>query len=494
MYRKCAIELYMFVFCLLFVSFLQAQTITKSYPDKVASRFSDYEIVGKNDAGILVHYFGNNESELVAYNDKLRIEDRVELPFKGKSATLEKIILQKDKILIFYTTQDDNYQYIKLKTADKQLNLSPFAYVIDSMPVKNIGKGRVFYVKPSADNSKILVFNMLQTSSSYFIRFTILNDSIKILNRNLFSMQDVKDVALKSIKINNKGNVFAVVGKESRVGNNDYNYDTYTSFVFNRETNTISEQVLQNENYVFKNLITEVSNRRDIGYIAACYRNTQNKNDIGIFYQIIDFRTNTVLLNTKMPFSDKILEKSQTMEYKSWQDKATLVKPKRIIPRSDGGIILVTEGEYKFTKAERMEVNNFGYYNAVPLASSLRYIDQNFFYDIGIFSINLDGTVDWQATLPKAQVSENDDGYYSSFTFFEANNVLKFLFNEDFYNIGNFVEYSINPNGLVKRQSVMNSEKQNLVMVPLKAKQLDGNDIIFPSEQKRTLQFVLFHY
>ena len=96
--------------------------------------------------------------------------------------------------------------------------------------------------------------------------------------------------------------------------------------------------------------------------------------------------------------------------------------------------------------------------------------------------------------MPKSQVSENDEGYYSSFAFFEANNVLKFLFNEDFYNSGNFAEYNVNPNGLLKRQSVFNTEKLDLVLVPMKAKQLDGNTIIFPSEQKRNLQFVLFQY
>ena len=237
-----------------------------------------------------------------------------------------------------------------------------------------------------------------------------------------------------------------------------------------------------------------MSTQRDVAYIAAAYKNSKNKSDIGLFYQIIDFRTNTVLLSTKMPFSDEILQKSQTNEFKTWQDKASLVKPKRIIPRSDGGFLLITEGEYKFTKAERMATNNFGYYNAVPYTPSVRYIDQNHYYDIGVFSINTDGTLDWQTNMPKSQVSENGDGYYSSFAFFEANNVLKFLYNEDFYSNGNFVEYNVNPNGLTKRQSMMNSEKQNLVMVPLKAKQLDGHSIIIPSEQKRSIQFVLFQY
>ena len=469
-----------------------AQTITKSFPDKVASRFSDYEIIGKNDLGIVVHYFGNNESELVTYDDKLRIANRRDLPFKGKAATLESFILLQNKILVFYTTNGENYQYFKLKILDEKLTIPNETILLDSIPQMSIGKGKAFYVKTSPDKSKILTFSMLKTKASYFVRFTILSDSIRILNRNLFSAPDLNNASLKSIKINNQGNVIAIIGNDNNDG--DYNYDRYTTLTFNRSTNTIGENVLQNPDYVFKNLITEVSTQRDVAYIAAAYKNSKNKSDIGLFYQIIDFRTNTVLLSTKMPFSDEILQKSQTNEFKTWQDKASLVKPKRIIPRSDGGFLLITEGEYKFTKAERMATNNFGYYNAVPYTPSVRYIDQNHYYDIGVFSINTDGTLDWQTNMPKSQVSENDDGYYSSFAFFEANNVLKFLYNEDFYNTGNFSEYNVNPNGLTKRQSVMNSEKQNLVMVPLKAKQLDGHSIIIPSEQKRSIQFVLFQY
>lgn len=478
--------------CLLYTAYSNAQTIIKSYPDKVASRFSDYEIIGKNDFGIVVHYFGNNESELVTYDDKLRIANRRELPFKGKAATLENILLLKDKILTFYTTNSDDYQYFKLKILDEKLTIPNETILLDSIPLVSIGKGKAFYVKTSPDKSKILIFSMLKTKVSYFVRFNILSDSIRMLNRNLFSVTDQDNVALKSIKINNQGNIIAVFGSENN--NGDYNYDEYTTLTFNRSTNTIGEQVLQNLDYVFKNLITEVSTQRDIAYIAASYKSAKNKNDIGMYYQIIDFRTNTVLLSTKLPFSDELLQKSQTNEFKTWQDKASLIKPKRIVPRSDGGFVLITEGEYKITKTERMSVNNFGYYNATPYMPAVRYIDQNHYYDIGVFSINTDGTLDWQSNMPKSQISENDDGYYSSFAFFEANNVLKFLYNEDFYNNGNFVEYNVNPNGLTKRQSMMNSEKQDLVMVPLKAKQLDGHTIIIPSEQKRNLQFVVFQY
>lgn len=470
-----------------------AQTIIKSSAEKVSNRFSDYEILGKNDIGLLVHYFGQNESELVAYDGKLKVSNRRELPFKGKVATVESFILLKNKILVFYTTNSENYQYLKLKVLDEKLSIPVESILLDSIPLISIGKGKAFYVKTSPDKSKILTFNMLKTKAAYFVRFTILNDSLQILNRNIFTNTDGGNIALKSIKINDNGNVIAVTGDENN-SNDDYAYNKYTMFLFNRTTNTIAEQVMQQSDHVFKNLITEVSSKRDVVYVVAAYKSTANKSDIGMFYQIIDFRTNTVLLNSKLPFSDAMLAKSQTKEFKTWTDKAVLIKPKRIIPRSDGGFVVITEGENKITRTERIANNNYGYYNATPYMPAVRYIDQNFFYNISLFSINTDGKLDWQTDMPKAQVSENDDGYYSSFAFFEANNALKFLYNEDFYTIGNFVEYSINANGLSKRNSVMNSEKQDLVMVPLKAKQLDANSIVIPSEQKRNLQFVLFQY
>lgn len=484
------------VACALFLipTLLTAQNITKSYTDKVASRFSDYEIIGKNDLGVVVHFFGSNDDEIVTYDDKLRIANRRELPFKGKDVNLENIILLKNKILTFYTTKNETHQHYKLKVLDAKLTIPSETLIIDSLPLVNVGNSKAFYVKTSPDVSKLLLFNIVKTKNSFFVRFTIMNDSLRILNRNMFTIAETNNVSLKSIKINNQGNIIAVVGYESGYDNREYNFSKYLTLTYNRTSNTIGEQVMMNPDYLYKNVITEISAQRDIAYIVSCYKNTNAKNDLGLFYQIIDFRTNTVLLNSKMPFNEDILKTSVTNEFKTWQDKGTLVKPKRIVPRSDGGFILVTEGEYKFTRVERMQPNNFGFYNTFPVAPAARYIEQHHYYDIGVFSINKDGSLDWQINMPKAQVSENDEGYYSSFAFFEANNVLKFLFNEDFYNIGNFVEYNVNPAGVTKRLSVMNSEKQNLVLVPLKGKQLDGNSIIIPSEQKRNLQFVLFQY
>ncbi|HQG38811.1 MAG TPA: hypothetical protein PLK15_06735, partial [Chitinophagales bacterium] len=147
----------------------------------------------------------------------------------------------KDKILTFYSTSGDSYQYLKMKILDSKLTVPDETLLLDSIPISSIGKGKAFYIKTSPDKSKILTFSILKSHASYFVRFTTLSDSLKLLNRNLFTITDGENVSLKSIKINNAGNVIGVFGYGN--SGDDYNTDRYTSLSFNRATNTIGEQV-----------------------------------------------------------------------------------------------------------------------------------------------------------------------------------------------------------------------------------------------------------
>ncbi len=486
---------YFIILLLLLTTFhSQAQTIIKSISEKVPTRFNDYEIIGKNNIGTIVHYYGNNENELAVYDDKMRVVNRRDLPFTGKGVSIESFVLLPSKVLIFYTTNGESYQYLKIKVLDQNLIVPNEVYVLDSIPIINIGKGKSFYVKVAPDKSSFLVFNILQAKSTYYIKFQVLSASLQITAKNVFSLLDINpsDLALKSMKINNEGNVVGVVGHKNN-SSSDYEFNKFTIFTFNKSSKTNGELVFSNSNYQYKNIITEVSTKRDVIYISACYQNPTSRNDLGIETKIFDFRTNNEIFNSKIPFNEDVLMKSQNYDFKAWQDKATLIKPKRIIPRSDGGYILITEGEYKFTKVERVNdnINNF---NTMPIAAPIRYTDQYHFYDINIFSVNNKSELEWKKDMPKYQISENDDGYFSSFSIFEANNVLKCFYYEETTNPGNFIEYNINPNGILKRVSVLNSENQGYELVPSKSKQLDGNTILFPSEQKRNLQFVLFQY
>jgi hypothetical protein len=262
--------------------------------------------------------------------------------------------------------------------------------------------------------------------------------------------------------------------------------------LYNRESKTISESEIKKPDLLFKSLITEVSDSKEAVYITMSYKHTHERDDIGYYIQTLDFRTSTKILDQKIQLTEKDVIQSKTFDFKNWQDKASIIKPKRLVPRSDGGFLLVAEGEFKYTKVDRVQPVSYNY-TYIP-DPNVRYTDQNHFYDIFVFSINKDGSIDWKVDMPKSQISENDDGYYSSFACLEANNVMKFFYNEDIMSTGNFVEYNVNPAGKTKRVSILNSEKEDVVLIPQKSKQVDGRSIIIPSEQKRVLQLVKFTY
>ena len=125
--------------------------------------------------------------------------------------------------------------------------------------------------------------------------------------------------------------------------------------------------------------------------------------------------------------------------------------------------------------------------------SSRVYSEDNYF-DITAVSMDHQGNVNWNIVLPKKQITEGDGGLYSSFFLFESNHLLKFLFNEDIYTSGNFVEYNVNPAGRSKRISILNSEKEQFIPIPQRGVQISGTEIIIPSEQKRSLQLLLLKY
>ena len=73
-----------------------------------------------------------------------------------------------------------------------------------------------------------MTFSILKTRAFILYVLLTLSDSLKLLNRNLFTITDGENVSLKSIKINNTGNVISVFGYGN--SGDDYNIDKYTFY------------------------------------------------------------------------------------------------------------------------------------------------------------------------------------------------------------------------------------------------------------------------
>ena len=465
-----------------------------SNPVKFPSKSTDFEILGKNQSGIYVHYMGNQEDFLELFNDQLRSVTRRPIVFKEKDYRIVDVLLADNGGYVFYSKNIAGVQYFEAKRFAGNLDFSATSISLDSLMKNRSGGFEPFYVKQSPNRQYYTIFSIYGGVNNFTVKYQIFDDSLRSIGYGTFD-NNRPNIVLKSLKINNNGVVCAVMVKQRmKVDKNSYPYDEVYTYLHDVTTQKQSQQISKEEGFLFKNVIMDIDNKTNKAYTVVNYVNTNNEDDIGfiLFSSDLDPRLNRQL---RYAYTQEAVNSMHSFETKDWRNKAMLITPKEVIPQSDGGCLVITEGHYSITKVVRSDdymypySYYYGYYN-----TPTRVYDQDHYFDINAISLSNNGNINWNVILPKMQLTEGDGGFYSSFATFESNNLLKFLFNEDVYSNGNFIEYNLNPAGSSKRLSILNTEKDRLALIPQKGIQLSATEMIIPSEQKHNLQLLKLNY
>lgn len=476
----------------IFLKNIHAQELLTSLPSKSLGKYDDYEIVGNNDNGIWVHYSKNEDHLIELYNENLRLLQKKPLIMTDRKTYIDYFTTNEFGLNIFCTQLINNKQYFKVKTLDYNLNMSDEEIVLDSVYRTGLLDFEPYFLKTSSNSKYFVIFRVNENNNNFYINFHIFDKDYNSLSKSKFTIEDGGNYVLKSFKISDQGVLAAVVAKEDDNKMIDgYSLDFINILTYDYKSNFYKSFTINEEKYNYKSIVTEISNTSNTLYYAACYQKERDAYDIGLQCISIDLLTNKKVIDTKLPFSEEMIEKTNSYDFKSWEEKAAIVRPRKIIPLSNGGMLLVTEGEYTYTRVVRTNPYPTSYYMNDP---TTRIYDQNHYFDIFTFAVMKDNAVQWHTVLPKTQITEGDNGMYSSFTIFESNNLIKFLFNDDIYNNGNLVEFNVNPNGDMLKKSLFSAEKLDLTPVPKKAKQLPDNGIIIPSERKSGLQLIKIKY
>lgn len=164
-----------------------------------------------------------------------------------------------------------------------------------------------------------------------------------------------------------------------------------------------------------------------------------------------------------------------------------------VILRQDGGFLLVLEMDKDFSRR-----------SAFASPTSMQR-DQNFFgggrgwtdhynEDVAIIAVKGDGIEHWRTIMYKKQFSQDDNGVYSSFFVFKTPSRLKLLYNDEIKNNNTASEYIIDPLGKYERNSLLNTDYQNLKLRFKDAVQISNKAILVPSEKGYNLRLVKIEY
>ena len=168
---------------------------------------------------------------------------------------------------------------------------------------------------------------------------------------------------------------------------------------------------------------------------------------------------------------------------------------RQLVVRADGGVVMVGEHFKKYVRyTTTPSFSQRGSFGGGSMPTDTRTTTDYEYNDLMLVSIQASGQKNWGVILAKRQLSEDDDGLFSSFFIVKTKNGLRFLYNDEIKTGGNVNEYLMQTDGTAERRNIFNSEKQNLQLIPTEARQFSATGLMVPSLVRNKLQMVEVQY
>lgn len=467
---------------------VQAQQIFISDPQKISTELIGYNILGKNKNGdVLIYKKYRFKDEIDVYDKQMSFKRRKEITLRNSDYETIEVYKSGDHVFHFYTYKANKMSYLSVQHYNSELEKKGEPKLIDSTSQKLGDSYTEFKITKAATTPYYLIYKYELSAGRIDKLFvTVMQADGSVQQQNTINLPDdgYSPVLIKEIITDDGIPVFLFE-------NEDYNCKkdktvTQYSFIFPKQGNTwVSADInggdycLDEMNYAF-----DMSNN----HLTAISFLKEDSKDymVGYRYMHIEISTGGITTNFDYLFPAETLDEIAGLTKEKSIKNLPVYQIGTIIPRMDGGALLVAE--YYDKTVENYEYTNYDPYTGYR--TSTRQVEFYEYDDILLFSIKPDGTPSWNNVIRKKQMSREDRGVNSSYAIIKNKEQLLFIFNEDIEQNSNVLQYEVTFDGTLDRKSLFNANQQEVQVRPLSAEQISANEIIIPSIYKKNLSFV----
>lgn len=469
---------------------VKAQSFVYSTPEKVGYKFNRYEVLGKNSQGVIALLSGSDENVIESFYDNMQLHWRKNIIVPDKNYNLKKIFLNGDTLWVFYTVQQKNVLLLKSILMNGNLAAMGTSKIIDTLSSGGFGFSPQINIYLNADKSGTVITKTKQQSDQQNqIQIIAVNRFLNVERKKILKCSDFSDSRLLDVKCGNDGSIFLLSGNYQI--KNSFNDFPYTAFELSKiytdwHRDTISFSSSSNP---MSSALIGFDKRNNRILISSLIATTPGNDAKSILFWSIDNVDMHLLKNNVCEIPDSLISKVNGNTSSKKNDAFSDFGITEIIPRADGGMFVLSE---MFSVAT--ETSNTPSFNSFGVVSSPLTMTFYKYDNIAIFSFDSLGTIEHCQTILKKQHTENDDGYFSSYSLNIGVNKLTVLFNNFLQNQIEFTSYNLNSNCSYSQQVLFNTEKLGLLPVPKLAKQISISQIVMPSYHRNYLQFVMFTF
>jgi hypothetical protein len=508
---------YTLLVSLLLVCFAsRGQRIAYSDVEKDDYRQSNFEIIGKVGGNINIYKNLRNRNDISIYDNDMKLVDKVRLDFLPDKIINSDFIIYPDSYWMIYQHQKRGAVYCSAVRLDGRGKVLKGPVDLDTSQIPGFGDNKIYSVVNSDDKQQVMVFKINRREERRLLftlmRFSGKDGDLRLEERNDLSMPYAdpdRESVFTEFVIDNEGDF--VFGKMGRTGSREYitRLDLYAKRA-GQDTFIMRNLPFTNKTLDEVKIKVDNINKR---FIFNSFFYSQRKGNIdGIINLVYDKNVASLSATSSVIFNDtmRIDARSENIPMKQAFNDYFI---KHVIPRRDGGFVVLAELYYTTSRQSQTGWNRwdylygYNYYNPSAWGYFSPYNSMNYYrwmdpwnrmgtptstrhYAENIIAMNFDrdAKLVWSNFVRKTQYDDNSD-IFISYNIFYTGREMRFLFNTLERRELLLNSVSVNSEGNMKRDPTMKSLDRNYEFMPRFGKQIGANSVILPAMNKNYICF-----
>ena len=480
-----------------YVSLGFSQTTDVSAPMRMNAKLNKVRIIGKNQDGYVVRFSGGEEL-IHIYDNNLKLSAARTLDFKNGDGDLQHILLNKNGASLYYLHSERKQTILMMQPVNAKFIDIGKAFAIDTFNDKKELVDANLHFKSSLDqNYTVFYYPVFDNDRVNSMKMTCIDRSAAVVYKTFLPIgRPEKDMEYARAVVDNNGNSFLIFTAEASA-KDTIKGDHYYVMRVDKNTGKLTNFTIRCKKAVFGEPQFEVDNVNGNLIFCGFYDENADASDPaanGFFYLQYDAATGELKHSAYNVFPAPFMTSLTGREKYS---RLFTFNIKKILLRIDGGAMIVAEQLIKDKKEVMVSSPSptfRGYVGYGNSYNSYRTVSTFAFNDIIAFSIKEDGSLDWNTIMRKKQLTEDDNGFNSSFAFMNEKDMVHLLYLDEISTTGSANEYRLSSKGASERKVLFSQEDKDIFLIPRLAKQVAPDELVIPSVKSGDFKLVRVQY
>ncbi len=466
-------RLWVFVFLLSSLAPVQAATYEFSQEQRLTNKLNRFRLIGRNLDGYVVRLYGRMDV-LDLYDTGMRRIASQPIQLEGQYGLIQQVVLQPYGSNLLYLSSRRRHTLLMAQRVNSTFQSVGTPLVIDSLPdgVEQVEENVRF--RASLDQSKqLMYYPVFDAKGVESIWLCCMQDDMQVLwRRRLLVNKPEEALEQMRVLVSNAGAVSLVfysrpTPREAVAEIHHVTADgRYNGMVYTLPKPLYGELYADidqtNEQLILASLFDEMDdNRRETSSSGYCYTR-------------LNPQQGTVEKEMVIPYGLSFMRELTGKEPDKLPKKLFTFTIKKIIPRIDGGALILAESQLRDTRETLVP-------GFQPGINSFRTVNIYQYNDVIAFSVDSSGQTEWSRVMRKKQISEDDEGYYSSFFIVNRGMDLQLLFLDEPVSGSTLSTFGLSAGGQVQRQTLLDQSDWDVFLINRQTRQTGPGEIIMPS-------------